>query len=51
MHSQAEPGKLDTKRCEPGILFVNLKVGSLFKLAIMIKLSILVSIQRHGRCH
>ena len=23
------------KRCEPGILFINLQVGSLFKLAIM----------------
>ena len=29
---KAEPGKLDTKRCKPGILFISLQVGSLFKL-------------------
>ena len=32
---EAEPGKLDIKRCKPGILFISLQVGSLFKLAIM----------------
>ena len=33
----AEPGtcKLDIKRREPGILFINLPLGSLFKQAIM----------------
>ena len=29
------PGKLDIKRCEPGILFISLQADSLFKLAIM----------------
>ena len=29
------PGKLDIKRCEPGILFISLPIVSLFKLAIM----------------
>ena len=33
---EAKPGKLDIKRCEPGILFISLQVGSLFKLVIMI---------------
>ena len=32
---EAEPGKLDIKRREPGILLISLQVGSLFKLAIM----------------
>ena len=32
---EAEPGKLDIKRREPGILFISLPIGSLFKLAIM----------------
>ena len=32
---QAEPGKLDIKRREPGILFISLPIGLLFKLAIM----------------
>ena len=32
---EAQPGKLDIKRCEPGILFISLQVVSLFKLAIM----------------
>ena len=32
---EAEPGKLDIKRCKPGILSISLQVGSLFKLAIM----------------
>ena len=31
----AEPGKLDIKRREPGILFISLPIGSIFKLAIM----------------
>ena len=30
-----EPGKLDTKRRAPGILFIRLPIVSLFKLAIM----------------
>ena len=29
----AEPGKLDIKRREPGILFISLQVGSISKLA------------------
>ena len=32
---KAEPGKLDIKRREPGILFISLPIVSLFKLAIM----------------
>ena len=32
---KAEPGKFDFKRREPGILFISLQVGSLFKLVIM----------------
>ena len=32
---KAEPGKLDIKRREPGILIISLQVGSLFKQAIM----------------
>ena len=31
---EAEPGKLDIKRREPGILLISLPIGSLFKLAI-----------------
>ena len=42
---KAESGKLDTKRREPGIGFISLPTGSLFKLAIMTKLSIFVLIQ------
>ena len=44
---KAEPGKLNIKRRKPGILFISLQVGSLFKLAILTKLSIFVSIQPH----
>ena len=29
---KALPGKLDIKRCEAGILFISLPIGSLFKL-------------------
>ena len=47
---EAESGKLDIKRCEPGILFINLPIGSLFKLGIMTELYI-VLIQRHWRRH
>ena len=48
MHSQAEPGKLDTMRHEPGILFISLPLVSLFKLAIMTYFfSIFVLIQHH----
>ena len=32
---KAEPGKLDIKIREPGILFISLPIVSLFKLAIM----------------
>ena len=32
---KAQPGKLDIKRCEPGILFISLPTDPLFKLAIM----------------
>ena len=32
---KAEPGKFDIQRCEPGILFISLPTGSLFKMAIM----------------
>ena len=31
----AEPGKLDIKRSEPGIILISLPIVSLFKLAIM----------------
>ena len=44
---KAEPGKLYIKRCEPCILFINLPIGSLFKLAIMTKILIFVLIHRH----
>ena len=32
---EAEPDKLDIKRREPGILFISLQLGPLFKRAIM----------------
>ena len=32
---RAEPGKLDIKSSKPGILFISLQAGSLFKQAIM----------------
>ena len=32
---KAKPGKLDVRRREPGILFISLQVGSMFKLGIM----------------
>ena len=35
MCSQSEPGKLDIRRREPGILLISLSIVSLFKLAIM----------------
>ena len=41
---EAEPGKIDIKRREPGILFSLLQVDSLFKLAILTSLSNFVSI-------
>ena len=31
---EAKPGKLDIKRREPGILFISLPFGSLFKMAV-----------------
>ena len=34
MHSQSEPGKLDSKRREPGFLFISLPIISLFKVVI-----------------
>ena len=39
----AKPGKLDIKRCKPGILFISL----LFKLEIMTLLSSFLMIQCH----
>ena len=44
---KGEPGKLEIKRREPGILFISLSIVSLFKLAIMMYFSIFVLIQRH----
>ena len=44
---EAEPGKLDIKRRQPGILFISLPVDSLFKLAIMTSVSSFVTIQWH----
>ena len=32
---KAEPGNLDIKRQEPGILFISLPIVTFFKLAIM----------------
>ena len=32
---EAEPGKFNIKRCEPGILFISLQLASLFKLSFM----------------
>ena len=49
MRPQTEPGKLDIKRREPGILSISLQVDSLFKLAIMTSLSSFKSIQCHRR--
>ena len=48
---KAEPGKLDIKRSEPGILFISLPIVSLFKLAIMTYFFNFVSIQRYWRRH
>ena len=48
---KAEPGKLDIKRREPGILFISLPVVSIFKLAIMTSFSIFILIQRHLQRH
>ena len=44
---KAEPGKLDIKKHEPGVLFISLPIVSLFKLAIMTYFSIFVFIQCH----
>ena len=44
---EAEPGKHDIKRREPGILFISLQVDSLFKLAIMTSLLSFKLIQYH----
>ena len=44
---KAEPGKLDIKRREPGILFISFTIVSLFKLAIMTSFFICIVIQRH----
>ena len=43
---EAESGKIDIKRHEPGILFISLPIVSLFKPAIMTLFSLFVSIQR-----
>ena len=32
---ESKPGKLEIKICKPGILFISLPIGSLFKLVIM----------------
>ena len=32
---ESKPGKLDILRREPGILFISIPIGSLFKQAIM----------------
>ena len=34
---KAKPGELHVKRREPGILFISLPVGSLFKLVIILR--------------
>ena len=47
MHSQSKPSKLDIKKSEPGIIFISLPIGLLFKLVIKKQLSSLLSIQRH----
>ena len=44
---EAEPGKLEIKRCEAGILFISLPIGLLFKIVIMTYNYVFVSIQRH----
>ena len=41
---KAEPGKLDIKRDDPGILFISLRISSLFKLVIMAQFLIFVLI-------
>ena len=46
---KAEPGNLDIKRRETGILFISLPIFSFYKLAIMTSFSILLLIQRHYR--
>ena len=46
---EAEPGKLDIKRREPGILFISLQADSLFKLGIVRLLSIFLLIKCHLR--
>ena len=48
---KAEPGKLDMKRRQPGILFISLPIVSLFELAIMTLLLTFVSIQCHWGRH
>ena len=48
---KSEPGKLDIKRRESGILFISLQVGLMFKLVIMTLLLMLVSIPCHWRRH
>ena len=35
MRSPSEPGKLNVKRCKPGILFISFPIVSLSKQAIM----------------
>ena len=43
---KVRPGKLGNKRSTPGIIFINLSVVLLFKMAIMTLLLIFTSIQR-----
>ena len=47
---KAEPGKLDIKIRELGILFISLPIVSIVKIAIM-ALFILILIPRHKRRH
>ena len=46
---KAEPGKLNIKRGKPGILLINIQVGSHFKLGKVIILLIFVSIKHHSK--
>ena len=48
---EAKPGKHDIEIRKHGILFISLPIGSLFKLGIMMLLSIFVWIQCHWGHH
>ena len=47
----AEPGKLDKKKCTPGILFISFPSWFTLQLAIMTVLLSFVSVQHHWWCH